>query len=164
MKSAKSNRRALVRQLAHPPAGPGAPERAGHSDDQGLARPRHHRRAARLCSAPVRGGRAHRWAGEYPGVKAGASFAGSPGFLRLAELRTRPRAEKRIFASRKCVRTPVNIDSRRVFVCQIAFFTTPPKRVEKCRTSLIHPDGFSAPELLELGRPQGWTLKPARLR
>jgi hypothetical protein len=51
-----------------------------------------------------------------------------------------------------------------VFVCQIAFFTTPPKRVEKCRTSLIHPDGFSAPELLELGRPQGWTLKPARLR
>jgi len=28
----------------------------------------------------------------------------------------------------------------------------------------IHPDGFSAPELLELGRLQGWTLKPARLR
>ena len=24
--------------------------------------------------------------------------------------------------------------------------------------------GFSAPELLELGRLQGWTLKPARLR
>jgi hypothetical protein len=28
----------------------------------------------------------------------------------------------------------------------------------------IHPDGFAAPELLELGRLQGWTLKPARLR
>ena len=28
----------------------------------------------------------------------------------------------------------------------------------------IYPDGFSAPELLELGRLQGWTLKPARLR
>jgi hypothetical protein len=28
----------------------------------------------------------------------------------------------------------------------------------------IHPAGFSAPELLELGRLQGWTLKPARLR
>ncbi|MBI3694628.1 MAG: hypothetical protein HY238_07280, partial [Acidobacteria bacterium] len=29
---------------------------------------------------------------------------------------------------------------------------------------LIHPEGFQAPELLELGRQQGWTLKPARLR
>ena len=28
----------------------------------------------------------------------------------------------------------------------------------------IHPEGFSAPELLELGRLQAWTLKPARLR
>ncbi len=28
----------------------------------------------------------------------------------------------------------------------------------------IHPEGFSAPELLELGRLQGWTIKPARLR
>lgn len=28
----------------------------------------------------------------------------------------------------------------------------------------IHPEGFSAPELLELGRLQGWTLKPAVLR
>ena len=28
----------------------------------------------------------------------------------------------------------------------------------------IHPAGFSAPELLELGRLQAWTLKPARLR
>jgi hypothetical protein len=29
---------------------------------------------------------------------------------------------------------------------------------------LIHPEGFRAPELLEMGRLQGWTLKPARLR
>ena len=29
---------------------------------------------------------------------------------------------------------------------------------------VIHPDGFSAPELLEQARLQGWTLKPARLR
>jgi len=28
----------------------------------------------------------------------------------------------------------------------------------------IHPKNFSAPQLLELGRLQGWTLKPARLR
>jgi hypothetical protein len=28
----------------------------------------------------------------------------------------------------------------------------------------IHPVGFRAPELLDLGRLQGWTLKPARLR
>lgn len=28
----------------------------------------------------------------------------------------------------------------------------------------IHPKGFAAPELLELARLQGWTLKPARLR
>jgi hypothetical protein len=28
----------------------------------------------------------------------------------------------------------------------------------------IHPEGFSAPELLALGRLQGWTLKPAKLR
>jgi hypothetical protein len=28
----------------------------------------------------------------------------------------------------------------------------------------IHPEGFSAPELLELGRLQAWTLKPARLK
>lgn len=28
----------------------------------------------------------------------------------------------------------------------------------------IHPEGFAAPELLDLGRLQGWTLKPARLR
>ncbi len=29
---------------------------------------------------------------------------------------------------------------------------------------VIHPDGFSAPQLLELARLQSWTLKPARLR
>jgi hypothetical protein len=28
----------------------------------------------------------------------------------------------------------------------------------------IHPAGFRAPELLDMGRLQGWTLKPARLR
>jgi hypothetical protein len=28
----------------------------------------------------------------------------------------------------------------------------------------IHPEEFEAPELLELGRLQAWTLKPARLR
>ena len=28
----------------------------------------------------------------------------------------------------------------------------------------IHPEGFSAPQLLELGRLQAWTLKPARLK
>lgn len=28
----------------------------------------------------------------------------------------------------------------------------------------IHPEGFSAPELMDLARLQGWTLKPARLR
>jgi hypothetical protein len=49
-------------QLAHPPAGVGAPERAGHRDDQG----RRDRATIavlppRLRAAPVRGG-AHRWA------------------------------------------------------------------------------------------------------
>jgi hypothetical protein len=29
---------------------------------------------------------------------------------------------------------------------------------------VIHPEGFSAPQLLELGRLQAWTLKPAVLR
>ena len=28
----------------------------------------------------------------------------------------------------------------------------------------IHPKDFSAPELLEMARLQGWTLKPARLK
>ena len=27
----------------------------------------------------------------------------------------------------------------------------------------IHPKGFRAPELLELGKQRAWTLKPARL-
>src|ERR1039458_9512156 len=35
-----------VWQVAHPPPSPGAPERAGHHDHPGAARPRHHRRAA----------------------------------------------------------------------------------------------------------------------
>jgi hypothetical protein len=29
---------------------------------------------------------------------------------------------------------------------------------------IIHPEGFDGSALLELGRLQGWTLKPARLR
>jgi len=28
----------------------------------------------------------------------------------------------------------------------------------------IHPDGFTASQLLELGRLQAWTLKPAQLK
>jgi hypothetical protein len=38
------------------------------------------------------------------------------------------------------------------------------KEAEKAFQWPIHPEGFSAPELLELARLQGWTLKPARLR
>ncbi len=34
---------------------------------------------------------------------------------------------------------------------------------EKSFNWVIHPQGFSAPELLELGKLQGWTLKPAQL-
>ena len=41
------------------------------------------------------------------------------------------------------------------------YFSTDPKGAFSWA---IHPEGFSAPELLELGRLQGWTLKPARLR
>jgi hypothetical protein len=41
------------------------------------------------------------------------------------------------------------------------YFSTDPKGAFSW---LIHPEGFSAPELLDLGRLQGWTLKPARLR
>jgi hypothetical protein len=48
--------RRRVPQVAHPPAGAGAPERAGPRDRQGAARPRHHRRAPRACAAPVRSG------------------------------------------------------------------------------------------------------------
>jgi glutathione S-transferase len=40
------------------------------------------------------------------------------------------------------------------------YFATDPK---KSFDWPIHPKGFAAPELLELGRLQGWTLKPARL-
>ena len=35
---------------------------------------------------------------------------------------------------------------------------------EKSFNWVIHPPGFAAPELLDLGRLQGWTLKPAVLR
>jgi hypothetical protein len=35
---------------------------------------------------------------------------------------------------------------------------------EKAFNWVIHPEGFLAPELLEIGRLQAWTLKPARLR
>jgi hypothetical protein len=50
-------------QLAHPPAAPGAPERAGHHDHQ-AARPRHHRAVLPGCgvATPVRGGGTHLWA------------------------------------------------------------------------------------------------------
>jgi hypothetical protein len=41
------------------------------------------------------------------------------------------------------------------------YFSTDPR---KSFSWPIHPNGFSAPELLELGRLQGWTLKPARLQ
>ena len=46
-------------ELAVAEAGPGAPERAGHHDDEGAARPRHHRRAPGLRAAPVRSGGAY---------------------------------------------------------------------------------------------------------
>ncbi len=38
------------------------------------------------------------------------------------------------------------------------------KESQKAFNWAIHPEGFSAPELHELGRLQAWTLKPARLR
>ncbi len=41
------------------------------------------------------------------------------------------------------------------------YFATDPRRPFKW---VIHPEGFSGGPLLELGRLQGWTLKPARLR
>jgi len=40
------------------------------------------------------------------------------------------------------------------------YFSTDPR---KSFDWVIHPEGFSAPELLALGRLQGWTLKPAVL-
>ena len=41
------------------------------------------------------------------------------------------------------------------------YFATDPRRPFNW---VIHPEGFSGGPLLELGRLQGWTLKPARLR
>ena len=41
------------------------------------------------------------------------------------------------------------------------YFATDPERTFSW---VIHPESFRAPELLEQGRLQGWTLKPARLR
>jgi hypothetical protein len=41
------------------------------------------------------------------------------------------------------------------------YFSTDPR---KSFDWIIHPTGFAAPELLDLGRLQGWTLKPAVLR
>jgi len=55
-------------------------------------------------------------------------------------------------------------DSVRLMHGQIAFeryFSTDPA---KSFAWPIHPKGFAAPELLELGKLQGWTLKPARFR
>ena len=46
-------------ELAVAEAGAGAPERAGHHDDEGSARPRHHCRAPGLRTAPVRSGGAY---------------------------------------------------------------------------------------------------------
>jgi hypothetical protein len=41
------------------------------------------------------------------------------------------------------------------------YFSNDPR---KSFSWVIHPEGFAAPELLELGRLQGWTLKPAKFR
>jgi hypothetical protein len=41
------------------------------------------------------------------------------------------------------------------------YFATDPKAAFDW---VIHPEGFAAPELLDLARLHGWTLKPARLR
>ena len=41
------------------------------------------------------------------------------------------------------------------------YFATDPERAFRW---VIHPEGFRAPELLEMARLQGWTLKPARLK
>jgi hypothetical protein len=52
--------------MAIPEAGPGATEYAGYHNTERPARPRHHRRTARLRPAPVRGG------GAYDGARATA--------------------------------------------------------------------------------------------
>jgi hypothetical protein len=49
----------LAPELAVAEAGTSSPERAGHHDDEGPARPRHHRRPARLRPTAVRGGCAY---------------------------------------------------------------------------------------------------------
>ena len=60
--------RGRSRSASGPPSGPssGRPRRLSNAPDiataQGAARPRRHRRAARLRAAWVRGGGAHRWA------------------------------------------------------------------------------------------------------
>jgi hypothetical protein len=53
------------------------------------------------------------------------------------------------------------IDVRRANLEFEQYFSNEPR---KAFDWPIHPEGFSAPELLELGKLQGWTLKPARLR
>jgi hypothetical protein len=64
-------------ELAVAETGAGAPERAGHHDNEGPARPRHHRRPSRLRPAPVRGG------GSYDGAHTAARwplvYRGPPG-------------------------------------------------------------------------------------
>jgi hypothetical protein len=52
----------------------------------------------------------------------------------------------------------------RVVRGRIAFEKYFSSEAQKSFSWPIHPVGFAAPELLELGRLQGWTLKPARLR
>jgi hypothetical protein len=55
-------------------------------------------------------------------------------------------------------------DPVRVVRGQLAFEKYFSSEARKSFSWPIHPVGFAAPELLELGRLQGWTLKPARLR
>jgi hypothetical protein len=57
--------------------------------------------------------------------------------------------------------TSVNAGVRRANLEFEGYFSTDPKGSFNWA---IHPEGFSAPELLDLGRLQGWTLKPALLR
>jgi hypothetical protein len=55
-------------------------------------------------------------------------------------------------------------DPVRVVRGRLAFEKYFSSEAQKSFSWPIHPVGFAAPELLELGRLQGWTLKPARLR